>query len=197
MSISKLVALMLLVGMATAGMAQQQYSLDHFVGLKAEGTIPADLRKNLAEIYSEDKQRVRDYNDGKLTNRDRVLEVSYHISRLMNNGRILYGDPITRMVERIADTLLKDYPQLCSELRFYTVKSPAVNAFATGQGMIFVTTGLVAQAENESQLAYIISHEVIYRDALLQLTQLPISKLVKILLKGTFRIKSKRLSLRS
>ena len=98
MSISKLVALMLLVGMATAGMAQQQYSLDHFVGLKAEGTIPADLRKNLAEIYSEDKQRVRDYNDGKLTNRDRVLEVSYHISRLMNNGRILYGDPITRMV---------------------------------------------------------------------------------------------------
>ncbi len=162
MSISKLVALMLLVGITTAGMAQQQYSLDHFVGLKAEGTIPADLRKNLAEIYSEDKQRVRDYNDGKLTNRDRVLEVSYHISRLMNNGRILYGDPITRMVERIADTLLKDYPQLRSELRFYTVKSPAVNAFATGQGMIFVTTGLVAQAENESQLAYIISHEVIH-----------------------------------
>ena len=153
---------MLMVGITTAGMAQQQYSLDHFVGLKAEGTIPADLRKNLAEIYSEDKQRVRDYNDGKLTNRDRVLEVSYHISRLMNNGRILYGDPITRMVERIADTLLKDYPQLRSELRFYTVKSPAVNAFATGQGMIFVTTGLVAQAENESQLAYIISHEVIH-----------------------------------
>ena len=162
MSISKCFAFVLLLGMATAGWAQRTYSLDHFTGLKSEGEIPADLRKSLAELYSEDKQRVRDYNDGKLTNRDRVLEVSYNISRLVNNGRILYGDPITRMLERMADTLLKDHPQLRSELRFYTVKSPAVNAFATGQGMIFVTTGLVAQAENESQLAYILSHEIIH-----------------------------------
>ena len=162
MSLSRGIALLLLLGMATTGWAQRTYSLDNFTGLKSEGEIPADLRKSLAEIYSEDKQRVRDYNDGKLTNRDRVLEVSYNISRLMSNGRILYGDPITRMLEHMADTLLKDYPQLRSELRFYTVKSPAVNAFATGQGMIFVTTGLVAQAENESQLAYILSHEIIH-----------------------------------
>ena len=113
-------------------------------------------------MYSEDKQRVRDYNDGKLANRDRVLEASYHINRLTSNGRILYGDPITRMVERIADTLLKDYPGLRGELRFYTVKSSSVNAFATGQGMIFVTTGLVAQVENEAQLAYVISHEIVH-----------------------------------
>ena len=147
---------------ATSGFAQQRYDLNNFTGIKSEGPIPADLRKGLGELYSEDKQRVRDYNDGKLANRDRVLEASYHINRLMSNGRILYGDPITRMVERIADTLLKDYPELRGELRFYTVKSSAVNAFATGQGMIFVTTGLVAQVENESQLAYVISHEIVH-----------------------------------
>lgn len=162
MSTSKCFVFLLLLGMAATGWAQRTYSLDNFDGLKSEGEIPADLRKNLAELYSEDKQRVRDYNDGKLTNRDKVLEVSYNISRLMNNGRILYGDPITRMLERMADTLLKDYPQLRGELRIYTVKSPAVNAFATGQGMIFFTTGMVAQAENESQLAYILSHEIIH-----------------------------------
>ena len=147
---------------ATVGFAQQRYDLNDFTGIKSEGLIPADLRKGLGELYSEDKQRVRDYNDGKLANRDRVLEASYHINRLMSNGRILYGDPITRMVERIADTLLKDYPELRGELRFYTVKSSSVNAFATGQGMIFVTTGLVAQVENESQLAYVISHEIVH-----------------------------------
>ena len=147
---------------ATSGIAQQRYDLNNFTGIKSEGPIPADLRKPLGELYGEDKQRVRDYNDGKLANRDRVLEASYHINRLMSNGRILYGDPISRMVERIADTLLKDYPELRRELRFYTVKSPSVNAFATGQGMIFVTTGLVAQVENESQLAYVISHEIVH-----------------------------------
>ena len=162
MSIYKPIAFLLLLAATSTGIAQQGYDLDNFTGIKSEGTIPADLRKPLSELYGEDKQRVRDYNDGKLPNRDRVLEASYHINRLMSNGRILYGDPITRMVERIADTLLKDYPELRRELRFYTVKSPAVNAFATGQGMIFVTTGLVAQVENESQLAYVISHEIVH-----------------------------------
>ena len=162
MSISKHIAMLLMLAAGVAGVAQQKYDLNNFTGIKSEGPIPADLRKGLGELYSEDKQRVRDYNDGKLTNRDRVLEASYHINRLTSNGRILYGDPITRMVERIADTLLKDYPGLRGELRFYTVKSSSVNAFATGQGMIFVTTGLVAQVENEAQLAYVISHEIVH-----------------------------------
>ena len=112
MSIYKPIAFLLLLVAASTGIAQQRYDLDNFTGIKSEGTIPADLRKPLSELYGEDKQRVRDYNDGKLPNRDRVLEASYHINRLMSNGRILYGDPITRMVERIADTLLKDYPEL-------------------------------------------------------------------------------------
>ncbi len=162
MSISKHIAMLLMLAAGVAGVAQQKYDLNDFTGIRSEGPIPADLRKGLGELYSEDKQRVRDYNDGKLANRDRVLEASYHINRLTSNGRILYGDPITRMVERIADTLLKDYPGLRGELRFYTVKSSSVNAFATGQGMIFVTTGLVAQVENEAQLAYVISHEIVH-----------------------------------
>ena len=162
MSISKHIAMLLMLAAGVAGVAQQKYDLNDFTCIKSEGPIPADLRKGLGELYSEDKQRVRDYNDGKLANRDRVLEASYHINRLTSNGRILYGDPITRMVERIADTLLKDYPGLRGELRFYTVKSSSVNAFATGQGMIFVTTGLVAQVENEAQLAYVISHEIVH-----------------------------------
>ena len=142
--------------------AQQKYDLNHFDGIKSEGALPSDLRLSLEELYTLDKQRVRDYNDGKLRNRDKVLAASYQINRTMVSGRILYGDPITRMVERIADTLLHDYPTLRKELRFYTLKSSDVNAFATGQGMVFVCTGLVAQVEDEAQLAFIISHEIIH-----------------------------------
>ena len=143
-------------------LAQQKYDLDHFDGIKSEGSLPSDFRLSLEELYTLDKQRVRDYNDGKLRNRDKVLMASYQINRTMVSGRILYGDPITRMVERIADTLLKDYPELRKELRFYTLKSPDVNAFATGQGMVFVCTGLVSQIEDEAQLAFVLSHEIVH-----------------------------------
>lgn len=162
MSISKLTIFATLLCCVLSGSAQQRYDLTHFSGLKSEGTIPDDLRKGLAQLYAEDKQRVRDYNNGKLRNRDRIMEASYYINRLTANGRILYGDPVTRMIEGIADTLLHDYPDLRKELRFYTVKSSSVNAFATGQGMIFVNLGLVAAAKSEDQLAFVISHEIIH-----------------------------------
>ncbi|MCR5064287.1 MAG: M48 family metalloprotease [Bacteroidales bacterium] len=134
----------------------------HFCGIESAGPMPDDLRKNLEQLYSEDRQRVKDYNNGKLANRDRILTSSYNISRLMASAHIMYGDPITKMVNSIADTLLHDYPELRRQLRFYTVRSTEVNAFATGQGMIFVNMGLVAQVEDEAQLAFVLSHEIIH-----------------------------------
>lgn len=139
-----------------------QSIIDNFDGIKSQGPIPSDLRLSLDELYSQNKQRVREYNNGKSKNNDKVLEVSYRINRLMASGRVLYGDPITQMLNHIADTLIKDYPELRNQIRIYTIKSPDVNAFMTGQGMLFVTTGMVAQVENEAQLAFVIGHEAIH-----------------------------------
>ena len=99
-----IVALLAIAGMPLK--AQHTYNLDNFEGLKSEGTLPRDLTLSLEELYTLDKQRVKDYNDGKLRNRDKILKASFHIHRMMASGRILYGDPITNMVNRIADTLL-------------------------------------------------------------------------------------------
>ena len=138
-----------------------QAKAQQFDGIKSVGPVPADLKKSLSELYSEDKARVKEA-DGRLKNRDQVLAASYQVNKMMAGGRITYGDPITRMVEKIADTLLRNYPDLRKELRFYTVKSPSVNAFATGQGMVFVNTGLLAQVEDEAQLAFVLSHEIVH-----------------------------------
>lgn len=147
------VALMMLAG----GRVQAQ-----FEGLKSVGDIPADLKMSIEELYEADLQRAEKYAGGRVRDRQQVIEGSYRINKMMAGGRIVYGDPITRMIERIADTLLVDYPELRQELRFYTVKSPDVNAFATSQGMVFVNAGLVAQVENEAQLAFIIGHEIVH-----------------------------------
>lgn len=43
---------------------------------------------------------------------------------------------------------------------FLLVKNPAVNAFATQGGVIVINTGLVLQADSESELAAVIAHEI-------------------------------------
>ena len=130
--------------------------------LRSVGDVPADLKMSVQELYEDDLKRAKKYSGGRVKNKQQVLEASYNINKMMAGGHIVYGDPISRMVERIADTLLADYPELRSELRFYTVTSPEVNAFATGQGMVFVNVGMVAQVDNEAQLAFVISHEIIH-----------------------------------
>lgn len=44
--------------------------------------------------------------------------------------------------------------------RFGVIDSPNVNAFAAPDGYIFVTNGLLAQLDNESELAGVIAHEI-------------------------------------
>ena len=102
--------------------AQKKYDLNNFTGLQSEGSVPADIQNSLQDLYEMDKDRVKEYNQGKMTNRDRVLLGSYQINKLMSSGRVLYGDPITRMVEKVADQLLANEPALRSQLRFYTIK---------------------------------------------------------------------------
>ncbi|MBP5644608.1 MAG: M48 family metalloprotease [Bacteroidales bacterium] len=130
--------------------------------LRSQGPVPADLLMSVEQLYDSDIQRAEIYAGGRVRDKQAILEASYRINKMLAGGHIVYGDPITGLINRIADTLLRDYPDLRSELRFYTVTSPDVNAFTTPQGMIFVNAGLVAQAENEAQLAFIIAHEIIH-----------------------------------
>ena len=155
------VARTLRVGIFSVSILHFSFSTVH-AQLKSVGEVPADLKMSTMELYRSDVERAKKYTGGKVRDQQSLQEAAYHVNKMMASGRIVYGDPISVMAGRIADTLLKDYPELRSELRFYTVKSPEVNAFATGQGMVFINAGLVAQSENEAQLAFIISHEIIH-----------------------------------
>ncbi len=130
--------------------------------LRSNGPVPDDLKQGVQQLYDSYLQRAKDYTGERVRDRQLLMESSYYINKMLANGHIIYGDPLSQLVGRIADTLLKDHPELRSELRFYTVTSPDVNAFATPQGMVFINTGLMAQVENEAQLAFILSHEIVH-----------------------------------
>ena len=84
------------------------------------------------------------------------------MDRILSNGVVFYGNKINKYVEKVADELLKDNLTLRKELSFYIVKTSEINAFATDRGEIFITIGLLAQIENEAQLAFVLSHEIIH-----------------------------------
>ena len=76
------------------------------------------------------------------------------------NGRLLINDSLGNYVNQVADNLLAHDPGLRKQVNIFVVKSPEVNAYTLDNGIILVNIGLLAQLENEAELAYILAHEI-------------------------------------
>lgn len=130
--------------------------------LKNTGTIPQEFLTPSSEKYKKELENVNqeakksDQKDQKQF----YLESNFVVDDLLQSAKVLFNDPITEYINQVADELLKNDPELRKQVRFYAVRSSAVNAFATNQGIIFVNVGLLAQLENEAQLAFILAHEI-------------------------------------
>lgn len=136
---------------------------NNYTPLVCSGALPTDFTDRTSEKVAEDIKKntvnTDSYKDKKAKNTF-LLKSNYMIDELLMSGRVLFGDPVSEYVNNVADKLLENDPKLRKKLRFYCLKSNVTNAFTTNQGMIFVTLGLIAQLENEAQLAHILSHEI-------------------------------------
>lgn len=154
---SLFVSVILMVLLSNIG--NSQINFDKYTTLMSKGLIPEDFTKETYKKLADDLKKDR----SDLTNsQEKVfLEGSnYEIDDILHSGLVIYGDDISTYVAEIADKLLQNEGDLRAKLRFYTIKSNAANAFSTDQGIVFVTTGLIAQLTSEAQLAYVIAHEI-------------------------------------
>lgn len=87
-------------------------------------------------------------------------EMSYYAQQRVFTGLVLFNDSLSNYVTEVAAILLKDDTALFNKLHFYVYKDPALNAYTSATGNILVTVGLLAQLENEAQLAFILAHEI-------------------------------------
>jgi len=136
----------------------------NFNGLQSEGEVPEEFNILSSEKVKQEKESIsknETRTDRKSTERF-ILESHYFIDKVLSNGAILYNEKLCQYISKVADELLKDDLELRKKLQFYVLKSQSVNAFATDRGSIFITVGLLAQLENEAQLAFILSHEIIH-----------------------------------
>lgn len=136
-----------------------------YKGLKCEGEMPADFKETSvskamraeATVLDKDIQRSEKFQES-----EHAIRSVFGVDEILMSGRVLYGDPLTHFVEAVAERLLKanEREDLLNELRFYVLKSQEVNAYATSNGVVMVTVGLLSRIENESQLAFILAHEI-------------------------------------
>jgi predicted Zn-dependent protease len=83
-----------------------------------------------------------------------------HLRILAGYGGV-YRDPrVQQMLEKTVDKLVaaSERPDLKYEVTM--LNSPAVNAFALPNGQLYVTRGLIALANDSSELASVLSHEM-------------------------------------
>jgi predicted Zn-dependent protease len=70
-------------------------------------------------------------------------------------------DPtIQTFVDKIGYSIVGEAGSTPFEFKFYVIKAQDPNAFAIPGGTIFVTTGLIVLAENEQEIAGVLSHEI-------------------------------------
>ena len=145
--------ILLLLFSLNVGLSQQ---LSEFSGLKSQGQIPTDFLKTSTQKYKDDYAN----NENESLDKNFFLSTRFVIDQLLQSGKILFNEPLSIYLNEVAEYALASQPDLLKQLKFYVLKSTDVNAFSTDQGIIFFTTGLIAQLENEAQLAYILLHEV-------------------------------------
>ena len=137
---------------------------DKYKPMKSSGQIPAHFIESNYAKYIKDIRQIESKDDRKTKSdkKDFYLENNYEISRLLLGGAVLFNNELTDYVNKVADVVLADDDRLRAELNFYVIRSSAVNAFTSNDGYIFVNIGLLAQLENEAQLAYILCHEIVH-----------------------------------
>lgn len=136
----------------------------NYTPLVAKGNMPQDFVTLSSEKYEAEKAQLSKNEKGKTrkTKEKFLLQTSFGLDEMLLSGKVLYNDEASTYINKVADKALVSEPALRSQLRFYVLKSTAVNAFATNHGVIIVTMGLLAQLENEAQLAFILCHEAVH-----------------------------------
>ena len=142
----------------------QSINYNYYSPLKCAGEVPEDFLKPSYKKYDKEVEKIS--NNKTVSKKDRKMQIdfalltSYKVDEILMSGKVLYGNKVSNYINEVASKLLVSEPSLKSKMRFYLLNVPYANAFATNNGIVMVTTGLIAQLENEAQLAFVLSHEI-------------------------------------
>ena len=151
---------LLLFLFANVSIAQQNLN-ENFTPLKSSGTLPDIFTQNIRNVIQNDITELNKQNDDdNRLKKTYLTQANYEIEKIVKSGNTLINDEVTNYLNKVTDVVLKTNPSLRKELHIFTLKSSVVNAYSYDKGYVFLDIGLIAQAETEAQLAYILCHEI-------------------------------------
>ncbi len=89
------------------------------------------------------------------------IKLGKDFKRFISIHFIFVKDPyIVSYVKRVLNKITSVIPDLPFNIKLYVIKDNSVNAFAAPAGYVFVNSGLIANMDNEDELAAILAHEL-------------------------------------
>jgi beta-barrel assembly-enhancing protease len=74
--------------------------------------------------------------------------------------RLVNDATLQRYVEQMGQRIVRQTPMADRQWKFYVVQDPNINAFNAPGGLVYIYTGLIAQADNAAELAGVMAHEI-------------------------------------
>lgn len=79
---------------------------------------------------------------------------------IRSDPRYIEDAEITSYLDTLGDKLVDALPGADERFQFFAMRDPTINAFALPGGFVGVNTGLINIADNESELASVLAHEI-------------------------------------
>jgi hypothetical protein len=163
MKLCKIIAALLLCWASVV--SAQDYN--DFKPLEASGAIPPSFiqlgqDKYESQLEELKKEKLEQKRYEKKAKKNFTLINSFEMKDFIFSGRVIFNDPLSQYITKVGNEVMKGTPELQGKLSFYIIRSTDVNAFSTHEGMIFVNEGILAELQNEAQLAYLLCHEIIH-----------------------------------
>lgn len=87
---------------------------------------------------------------------------SVFTKHLHRSGKVIFNSEAGDYLNDLKSKLLENYPAVDKLVHVYITENGTLNAFATVNNNIYINVGLLARVENEAQLAFILSHEIMH-----------------------------------
>lgn len=141
---------MLVLNISNAQLITQYHPRETHSGLSK------DLIEGLESQFEEENKNMSGNREIRQINFDRKMIFMEKVF----DGAFIKDDSLENYVDNVLNNIaqhntLQSYPR-----RVLILSSPHVNAVCYGQGIYAVTVSLLARMENESQLAFILAHEL-------------------------------------
>ena len=119
-------------------------------------TPPIDIERGVDANLPE----LGDVSQTVLSPLDETRIANQIMQQVYASDEVIQDPEITDYLQKLGNQLVTSGPDKTQKFNFFVVSDPSINAFAMPGGVIGVHTGLILSANNESELAGVLGHEI-------------------------------------